>query len=52
MLPTLTGLMISSIPQKLRNLGNSIAQFTFNLIGYIPAPVAYSYVNSLDKSKI
>lgn len=51
MLPTLTGLMISSIPQKTRNLGNSIAQFTFNLLGYIPAPVAYSYINSLDPSK-
>lgn len=52
MLPTLTGLMISSTPPKLRNLGNSIAQFAFNLLGYIPAPVAYSYVNSLDESKI
>lgn len=51
MLPTLTGLMISSTPQKLRNLGNSVAQFTFNLLGYIPAPVTYSYVNSLDDSK-
>lgn len=52
MLPTLTGLMISSIPQKLRNLGNSVAQFVFNLLGYIPAPILYSYVNSLDKSKL
>ena len=51
MLPTLTGLMISSIPQKTRNLGNSIAQFTFNLLGYIPAPVTYSYLNHLDPSK-
>lgn len=52
MQPTLMGLMISSIPQKLRNLGNAFAQFVFNLIGYLPSPILYGWINSLDKSKL
>ena len=44
-LPTLTGLMISSIQKNMRNIGNSVAQFVQNLIGYIPAPILYGLVN-------
>lgn len=43
-LPTLTGLMLTSIPQKFRSIGSSLAQFIQNLTGYLPAPVLYGYV--------
>lgn len=43
-LPTLTGMMLTAIPQKQRSIGSSIAQFVQNLTGYLPAPVLYGYV--------
>ena len=45
--PTLQGLMISSIPTELRALGNSFAQLVMNLLGNLPAPLLYGYVQSL-----
>jgi MFS family permease len=50
-LPTLIGLMITSIPSETRNLGNAFAQFMFNLLGYFPSPILYGLVNSLDSCK-
>ena len=50
-MPTLTGLMISSIPKNIRTFGNALAQFAFNLLGYLPSPFLYGYLNSLDKNK-
>ena len=49
-LPALLGIMISSIPNESRNLGNAFAQFMFNLFGYFPSPILYGFVNSLDSS--
>lgn len=51
-LPTLTGLMISSLTKEHRSLGNALAQFVFNLLGYIPAPFIYGYLTSRDPSKL
>ena len=48
--PNLQGLMITSIPQPVRGLGNSMAQLVMNLFGNLPAPILYGYVVSLDKS--
>lgn len=44
LLPTLTGLMLSSIPKHLRSIGSSVAQFIQNMTGYLPAPVLYGYI--------
>ena len=51
LLPTLIGLMISCIPKKLRNIGNSLALFMQNLLGYIPAPVLYGFINNHSGGK-
>lgn len=48
LLPTLTGVMISSIPAELRNLGSSIAQFFEHLFGYLPAPTLYGWIIAQD----
>jgi hypothetical protein len=48
--PTLQGLMISSIPSDVRALGNSLAQLIMNLLGSLPAPMLYGYIKSLDTS--
>ena len=49
--PTLTGIILSSLPPELRGLGNSINNFFGNLFGYLPAPYVYGLINFLYKSK-
>lgn len=51
LMPTLTGLMISSIPKPARNMGSSIAQFFMNLLGYLPAPTMYGLVQDISGGK-
>lgn len=48
LLPTLTGVMISSIPSELRSLGCSVAQFFEHLFGYLPAPTLYGWIIAQD----
>ena len=44
--PGLTGLMIASIPDNYKELGNSITQLCYNLIGFLPSPYIYGLVSS------
>lgn len=44
--PGLTGLMISSIQDNYKELGNSITQLCYNLIGFLPSPYIYGLVCS------
>ena len=44
--PGLTGLMISSIPDSYKEVGNSITQLCYNLIGFLPSPFIYGLVSS------
>ena len=42
--PVLTGFMISRAPPKLKPLANSIANLSYNLLGFFPAPSIYGIV--------
>ena len=42
--PGLTGIMIASIPENSKEIGNSISQLFYNLIGYLPAPFIYGLI--------
>ena len=42
--PGLTGIMIVSIPENSKEIGNSITQLFYNLIGYLPSPFIYGLV--------
>ena len=42
--PGLTGIMINSIPDNVKEIGNSVTQFFYNLIGYLPSPFLYGLV--------
>ena len=42
--PGLTGIMIAAIPENSKEIGNSISQLFYNLIGYLPAPFVYGLV--------
>ena len=44
--PGLTGLMISSIQDNYKEVGNSITQLCYNLIGFLPSPYIYGLVCS------
>ena len=51
LMPAVMGLMISSVPKKLRAFANSTASLFHNLLGYLPAPFVYGVVNELDGRK-
>ena len=42
--PGLTGIMLASIPENSKEIGNSITQLFYNLIGYLPSPFVYGLV--------
>ena len=42
--PGLTGIMIASIPENSKEIGNSLSQLFYNLIGYLPSPFIYGLV--------
>lgn len=43
-MPAATGIMLNQVPQNLRTVANSVANLTYNLLGYVPAPYIYGYV--------
>lgn len=42
--PGLTGIMLSSIPENSKEIGNSLTQLCYNLLGYLPSPFLYGLV--------
>lgn len=42
--PGLTGIMISSAPDKIKEVANSITHLCYNLFGYLPSPFLYGLV--------
>ena len=46
-LPPVTGIMLNSVEQTKRTSANSVANFCYNLLGYLPAPTFYGLVSSI-----
>ena len=46
-MPNLTGILLNSVPLKERAIANSVANFFYNLLGYLPAPFLYGLVVQL-----
>jgi sugar phosphate permease len=42
--PGLTGIMLSSTPEKTKEVANSITHLCYNLLGYLPSPFIYGLV--------
>lgn len=40
-MPAVTGIMLNQVPPKMRTMANSIANFSYNMFGYLPAPTLY-----------
>lgn len=47
-LPILTGTMLHQVQADQKALANSVANFSYHFFGYMPAPVIYGAVCSLD----
>ena len=43
--PVLIGCMLNSVPHKMRSSANSIAEFSYNALGYMPAPFIYGVMS-------
>jgi hypothetical protein len=46
-LPILTGILLNSVGLYERTVANSLANLSYNLLGYLPAPSIYGLVCSL-----
>jgi MFS family permease len=46
-MPNLTGILLNSVPPKERAIANSVANFFYNLFGYLPAPFLYGLIVEL-----
>lgn len=44
MLPSMTGIMLSTIDKQFKTTANSIANLSYNLLGYLPAPSIYGLI--------
>lgn len=49
-LPLMTGIMLQQVDNYQKALANSIANFSYNFFGYMPAPIIYGFLCSLDKN--
>lgn len=47
--PAITGIIISTAPNNLRGLANSLTSFLLNLFGFLPAPFVYGMINNAFK---
>lgn len=46
-MPNLTGILLNSVPSKERAIANSVANFFYNILGYLPAPYLYGLIVEL-----
>jgi len=50
-LPPVTGIMLNSVPDTQKASANSVANLTYNMLGYFPAPVIYGFVATFTEVK-
>jgi len=48
LLPPLTGIMLSTVPENMRGSANSMATLMYNMIGWMPSPFIYGLVSKLS----
>lgn len=44
MLPSMTGIMLSTVDGQFKTSANSLANLSYNLLGYLPAPTVYGLI--------
>jgi MFS family permease len=51
MLPLATGLMLSTVEPELRPKANALANISYNLLGFLPAPYIYGLITDQTGGK-
>ena len=41
----MTGIMLSTVDKQYKTIANSIANLSYNLLGYLPAPTVYGLIH-------
>ena len=49
--PGLSGIVITTIPDNYKEVGNSFTQLCYNFIGYLPSPFIYGFISSFTGGK-
>jgi len=49
-LPTITGMMLNSVPEKHRASANAVAVLSYNMLGNLPSPFLYGWVSTMGIS--
>lgn len=50
--PTLTGILLSMVRQEMRITSQAVATLTFNMLGYLPAPLIYGLVSDMPLGSV
>ena len=50
-MPACTGIMLNQVPPNMRTMANSVANFSYNLFGYLPAPLMYGFFYEMGEEK-
>lgn len=50
-MPAATGIMLNQVPPNMRTMANSIANLSYNLFGYLPAPLMYGFFYDMGETK-
>jgi MFS transporter, Spinster family, sphingosine-1-phosphate transporter len=45
--PVMTGILLTAVQAHERTIANSVANLSYNLLGYLPSPFVYGFVCSL-----
>lgn len=50
-LPCMTGIMLNTVDQSLKTTANSLANLSYNMLGYLPAPFVYGAIYDFGEGK-
>ena len=50
-LPCMTGIMLNTVDQSLKTTANSIANLSYNMLGFLPAPFVYGAIYDFGEGK-
>lgn len=46
-LPSMTGIMLNTVDESLRTQANSIANISYNILGFLPSPFVYGFMSDI-----
>jgi hypothetical protein len=50
--PVLTGILLISVKPHEKTIANSVANLSYNLLGYLPSPFVYGFVSAMTGGEL